>query len=368
MRITALLKDDVAIQFYDVPTNDNLFMINDKSYYLKGDFAKSYLNSKRINDTEDYFVAFECYKDNDVITLEDVPYVIGYSNELKQVTFIAENDLDYELDIIREQILWIIITTFFDTESHRGRKTLLSNFLHSNSPKVLNRLNQPPINVDFTFKRENESKPEEIPCSKIVGSLHPDYIGKSWFNVYFSLKREKNLWSALINPSYYDQIQEENNFGGISIYKVNDYYYVVTGNHRTTLSILKGLHKIYAHVVSYETDVTYKSAYEQLLEYGFNVSFPKDENNEEEDWEVFIIEIGNNPLYLEGIDQISTFLFLYEKLKVDRVSRFSSKIKHFSYKYISNQKIKWRLSDIEWFFVEHYESLVRHKTEQSITK
>ncbi|WHI45954.1 hypothetical protein ACJJIW_11660 [Microbulbifer sp. JMSA004] len=99
-----------------------------------------------------------------------------------------------------------------------------------------------------------EPKRGSVDLSKVVGTTHPDYCGKTWGQLKpipgtsdgdFMNNREvalQGLKRAIVNvkaleknPSYYFDDNEKTHW---SFYQIDDKYYISSGNHRTVIGRL----------------------------------------------------------------------------------------------------------------------------------
>jgi len=90
---------------------------------------------------------------------------------------------------------------------------------------------------DFIIE-ENIINNTSFNVQKVIGTDHPDYVGKSWQECLENLKRPRNLSSLRCDqnrPSinyYMSDIQKEH----WSVDIINDDIYITQGNHRTIIS------------------------------------------------------------------------------------------------------------------------------------
>lgn len=125
--------------------------------------------------------------------------------------------------------------------------------------------------IDPYVYEQVDQRSVSVPLSRICGSDHPNYAGRTWRFILEDAERiSRNLQEAIDNPDYYtNHAQCLSDSDEIAYVKINDDYYVEAGNHRTTIS--KFLLPMYGRdilenvtVFEYKIDYALKELFEQL--------------------------------------------------------------------------------------------------------
>lgn len=319
--ILARLKDVDKIIIDDSFKHSSICTHEDKTYFVYNEINKLFLKDESKDKSFRYYLAMqihiiddhiEIYNENLFVlfisqgVIEDVVNFDDFKIVYRDISFMKDNVSSYILNLI-------------DYDSKWGREILLYNFFSKNNmPNWIN--NKVEEFPSYVFRRKvNESRNAFVDLNKIVGTSHPDYNNKTWLEMYYHLKREGNIIKALLKPEYYTDIlqNEHENKSGFSFVKIDDNYYISSGNHRTLLCKIKGLKYVYAPVFEYKTDFEYLKYYNELVKLNIEVSLPYNDLTRivdvklKERWEVFQVVYKGNIIDLVGLEEIREF---YQKI------------------------------------------------------
>ncbi|TQR47206.1 hypothetical protein [Paenibacillus popilliae] len=119
-----------------------------------------------------------------------------------------------------------------------------------------------------------------VPINKVVGSLHPRYKGLSLLDTFINLERRRRIVLDYIdNKKYYTETlisdKSDTEYDRPEFIKINDEYFVDTGNHRVTICKLKNINLIKACVTEYIMNPHKEKLWNDFSERGFKLGFLK---------------------------------------------------------------------------------------------
>jgi hypothetical protein len=311
-------------------------VFDEKNFYVLGLINYWHLEKwgvllEGVDHSEDFTLAIEIQLNGRELTI--INHVVLTTTSSERISFHhTDNDR-----LINNAALNLI--NRLDTKSRHGRAVLLDTLLYKyrGNCSIPEELKEKTKVLTLTFARKmNEPKNNDdrkvVPVKEIVGTTHPDYRGHSWQEIFYILKRDDTTIDTICLSNSLATLSE-NKFESerVSFIQKDHEYYTSVGSHRTTISKLIGLHSIRASVTVYQTDMWYKSAFENLCSMGFSVQ--TDSNNTrgfqrvtEYDWERFMVKLKRDTIPLKGENKIRFFIdtaqslnkWKYMKLKAKR--------------------------------------------------
>ncbi|WP_459481455.1 hypothetical protein [Clostridium saccharoperbutylacetonicum] len=295
-----------------------------KEFFVYYEVFGQALDSELKNSKNKFFAGVGFEINNKIINIDEKDISLFELNDnviLRRIDSVKFREKNY-FSKVRETLLNEMIN-LIDIDSREGKEKLLENFIDTkNIPNWLE--NQVKEFPSYRFKRLVNRKKEnsKIFLNLVVGTYHPGYNKFNWIDMYYDLKRTSNIIKALLFPEYYEELQKDSKRELMSFVKFDDEIYIDSGNHRTTLSKLKGLEYIYAPMAEYMTDYSYKEYYEFLEKNNFKVNLPiekkhnrYDYDNIEYEWEVFEVEYNGKCIILKGLNEIKNFC---EKIYINK--------------------------------------------------
>lgn len=328
--IVAKLSNNKEAKITNTVAYSSICSYNNKLYYIYNEINKLFLNSKAKSIDNKYYLAIRINIINNIIEIYNESFIILIANKKNIIQSLNLNEfymIDQDINFMKEDLKGHIFT-LVDCECKEGRQILLQNFFTmKNMPKWIN--DRIKILPAYKFKRRVATyKSAPIDLLKVVGTGHSDYYNKTWLEMYYCLKRDDNIFNSLIRPEYYYDILQSNDHkkGQISYIKIDDEYYIDSGNHRTLLAKFKNLDYIYAPLVEYKTDLEYLKYYDELNMMGYFVVLPYYDDigilnapsNIKERWEVFQVTYRGEKLTLLGLEEIKEF---YQKVATKEIKK-----------------------------------------------
>ena len=320
---------------FGVLEGHSIIKFEEQQYYIYSSITKEFLDKNFKSNANNFFIGIRIELDEATLKIyEDEIYVFEYSNSIiiSKTPFEQVKTTKFNIkEQVLESLLFIVDYTTKD-----GRNELLKNFIDVKYiPEWLH--NEVSSYPSLRFKRTKYiDENQKIDLSSVVGCYNSSYNNSSWLDMYYSLKRGKNIVRALLFPNYYDDLKLKTGKRiGLSFVKFDESTYIDVGSHRAFLSKLKGLNYIYAPMVEYTTDMEYKTCYLSLKEKGCEIDFPLEKighinayENIKESWEVFDVKYKNKAKRLVGIDEIRSF---YNELETEanKKENIVTKIKNY---------------------------------------
>jgi hypothetical protein len=269
-----------------------------KEFFIYYEVFGHTFDSELKNSKNKFFGGVGVEINNQIINIDEIDILLFELNNnviLRRIDSVKFRKINYYFSKVRETLLNEMIN-LIDIDSREGKEKLLENFIDTkNMPNWLeNRVKEFP---SYRFKRMVNRKKgnSKIFLNLIAGTYHSRYSKLNWIDMYYDLKRTCK--------------REQ-----LSFVKFDDEIYIDSGNHRTTMSKLKGLEYIYAPMAEYMTDYSYKECYEFLEKNNFKVNLPiekrhnrYDYENIEYEWEVFEVEYNGKYKILIGLNEIKNF-------------------------------------------------------------
>ncbi|WP_434510081.1 hypothetical protein [Desulfitobacterium sp. AusDCA] len=360
--IKALIDSYVNISKENKPEEFSFFNFDGKSYYLCNKISRSLSLSQNLyNDY--YLLAIEAFIKEDILFIEEKHVVLfGLDSDEKIVNVINPDDFcikkEYRIDLAYDAL--IPLKQMIDFESFKGCNILLDNLLNSNT--LPEKLLSPTDLLDFTFTREINTTEASVPLKNVIGTGHPDYKGKSWLEIFFSLKRPINILNAIFSRNYYLNLRKMNDHSdGLSFINIDNFYYVNSGNHRTTIAKIMGISQVFATVTYYTTDKIYEGTYLKLKRWHFNLDFLegndlcffKNKFSKKYNWEILKVGLGTKSILLYTHQMLRDFCYAFEILPVNGLRKFS---------FCLNKQVPTE-KQIKSFFLKNYKLLIEHKNQ-----
>ncbi|HOK40067.1 MAG TPA: transcriptional regulator [bacterium] len=191
-----------------------------------------------------------------------------------------------------------------DFEKARLKQYLNSIFSFiTNKPNSLYSFEE--INNIIKPKSQSYKGIQSVPIKNIIGS---EGRYKDFDNLFLPKhSHTRDRWES-IDSAYYKDIQ----LPPVSLYKINDYYFVKDGNHRVSVAREKGIEFIDAEVIELKLDFSFNSIEElkaKILEYEKDYFYNKTKLKEyRKDADINCSIIGNYEILLNHIDGHKYFL------------------------------------------------------------
>jgi len=361
--IRGLINSWVNISKVEQPKDFSFYDFEGKSYYLCGVIPRT-LSLRESEFSNDFFLAIEAFVNEDVLHIQkENVKLLAFKDNLEIIQVVEPSEFcikEYGIDLNDDAL--ISVRPMIDYNSLKGRKVLLKNF--RNTSMLPEKILLPTKKPDLTFTRRIEhAEPKSfVALDKVIGTGHSDYWGKSWLNIYLSLKRPSNILAAVFNPDYYFHLQQiHDDSDSISFFNIDNQYYVSNANHRATLAIIMGIPRVYASVSYFITDESYKKSTLKLINWRFKVDFLKGGDlthlkrklNKEYNWEICEITLGTRSILLYNHQMLEDFCHLFEMLRVGYLSSYLFRLR--------NKVLRNTDDRIKRFFLQNYGILSNHK-------
>lgn len=188
----------------------------------------------------------------------------------------------------------------------------------------------------------------------IVGTLHPSYEGLSFLDIFTKLKRRERIVSNYLeNSSYYTEqltrdISDDENDRPCFI-KLNDEYYVDTGNHRITICKLKKFDYVVGDVTELIWNPNKQKLWDGYIYRGFKLDY--DSTNDR-----LTVFFDDDYVYFDDrtVSELTEFLILYDKISIHKLGFIKNRK-------LRSQSMKYNYSNASFQFNRVFNKLLQFK-------
>lgn len=206
----------------------------------------------------------------------------------------------------------------------------------------------------FIYDSDKHRTNHVVYIKDIVGTLHPSYQCLSFLDMFTKLKRRERIVSNYLkNPSYYTEqltrnISSDENDRPCFI-KLNNEYYVDTGNHRVTICKLKKFDYIVANVTEYILNPNKQKIWDGYILRGFKLEYESIHDR-------LIVFFEDDYLYFEErtLSELTEFLNLYDQISTHKLGFFKNRR-------LRSQSMKYNYSNASFQFNGVFNKLLQFK-------
>ena len=149
-----------------------------------------------------------------------------------------------------------------------------------------------------------------VPVEKIVGTTHFNYIGRTWVDLPYQMKRFHDYYTV---NNFLEFVKTEdfdkNDLGYI---KYGDLFFISGGNHRTCQAKFSNLKSIKAHVVEFIFDDKMFNIFNYLKNENLKPEIEMGGGGKYYRFNSWIIKLNSRKIYFKSFAAIEKFIGLYE--------------------------------------------------------